>query len=93
MHDKISQEQAKLATGAVSYTEASLKKWAGQIGLNAGQFNACLDSQKYASRVNGDQENGTKLGVNGTPAFFINGNRLIGAQPFASFQALIEEEL
>jgi|SRR3989338_703372 len=93
MHDKIFQEQAKLGTGTVSYTEASLKKWAGQIGLNAGQFNACLDSQKYASRVNGDQEYGTKLGVNGTPAFFINGNRLIGAQPFASFQALIEEEL
>lgn len=93
MHDKIFQEQVKLGQGTVAYTETKLKQWGAQIGLNVGQFNSCLDSQKYASRVSSDQDYGTKLGVNGTPAFFINGNRLVGAQPFASFQKLIEDEL
>lgn len=93
MHDKIFQEQSKLGTGTVEFAVKDLKKWAAQIGLKAAQFNSCLDSKKYQSRVDGDTTYGGELQVSGTPTFFINGNRLVGAQPFASFQNLIDKEL
>lgn len=93
MHDKLFQEQAKLGENTVAYTNTNLKKWAAQLGLNAGQFNSCLDADKYGTRITSDQDYGTTVGVGGTPTFFVNGNRIVGAQPFAAFKALIEEEL
>ena len=57
-------------------------------------FNACLDSHKYkrASR-RGHQRRRTRPGVNGTPAFFINGRLISGAQPFEAFRKIIDDEL
>jgi len=93
MHDKMFTEQAKKGTGTVAFGVAELKTWAAQIGVNAGQFNSCLDSEKYASKIDASIEDGSKYGVNGTPSFFINGKLLVGAQPFAQFKALIDAEL
>ncbi len=70
-----------------------LKKYAADLQLDAAQFAACLDSDKYASAVNKDLAEGTRVGVSGTPAFFINGRFLSGAQPFSAFQQAIEEAL
>ena len=53
----------------------------------------CLDSGKYKAAVAEDMAAGAAVGVNGTPAFFINGRMLTGAQPFEAFQGVIEEEL
>lgn len=72
---------------------ADLKKYAGQVGLNTSKFNKCLDEGKYAAAVNKDIQEGIGVGVTGTPAFFINGIQLSGAQPIASFKEIIEEEL
>ncbi len=93
MHDKIYAEQEKLGTGTVQFTAKDLKKWAVQIGLEAKAFNACLDSGKYAARVDSDAAYGAQLGVSGTPSFFVNGQLTVGAQPFATFKALIDTEL
>jgi len=93
MHDKIFAEQEKKGTGTVAYGVAELKTWAAQIGLNTGQFNTCLDSEKYGEKVDADTSAGSAYGVNGTPSFFINGKLLVGAQPFAQFKALIDAEL
>lgn len=71
----------------------SLKQYAADLGLDMAKFNACLDSGAMADRVQQDVSDGAVLGVSGTPAFFINGIALFGAQPFSSFQDLIEEEL
>jgi protein-disulfide isomerase len=57
------------------------------------QFATCLDSGKHAAQINKDMNEGTQAGVTGTPAFFVNGRFLSGAQPFASFQDAIEEAL
>ncbi len=70
-----------------------LRKYAGDLKLNKDKFNACLDSGKYLKAIQANQEYGEKVGVNGTPAFFINGRMISGARPFASFQEIIEEEL
>lgn len=93
MHDKIFQEQAKQGTGTVTYGVVELKKWASQIGLTSAKFNQCLDSRKYKSEVEKDLADGSTYGVSGTPTLFVNGNPIVGAQPFAVFKALIDKEL
>ncbi|OGZ97103.1 MAG: hypothetical protein A3J10_01195 [Candidatus Sungbacteria bacterium RIFCSPLOWO2_02_FULL_54_10] len=93
MHDAIFDEQEKQGSGTVQFTADDVKRWAASIGLNASQFNACLDSRKYQQEVEKDIADGSAAGVSGTPATFINGRLVSGAQPFAAFKAIIEEEL
>ncbi len=70
-----------------------LKTYAAAAGLNAEQFNACLDSSKHAEVVRDGVAQGTRLGVNSTPTVFVNGRRVAGAQAYEIFAAVIEEEL
>lgn len=70
-----------------------LKKDAENLGLNTKEFDLCLDSNKYASEVQKDMDDGVKAGVSGTPSFFINGIMISGAQPFEKFKEIIDEEL
>jgi protein-disulfide isomerase len=70
-----------------------LKKYAGELKLKMDKFNECLDSGKYADVVKQNQEYGEKVGVSGTPAFFINGRMISGARPFSSFKEIIDDEL
>jgi len=72
---------------------ANLKKFAANLKLDTTQFDTCLDSGKYAAPISKDIAEGSQAGVTGTPAFFINGRFLSGAQPFATFQDAIEEAL
>lgn len=91
MHDKIFEEN--VAGALASATGDTYKNWATEIGLDAGQFNSCYDGQTHADVVASDTSLGAELGVSGTPTFYINGRQLVGAQPFASFKAIIDEEL
>jgi len=68
---------------------SSLKGYAFSIGLDTQQFDSCLDSGKYKDEVQKDMEDGISYGVTGTPAFFVNGKLLTGAQPFSEFERLI----
>ena len=52
-----------------------------------------MNSGTYQGVVQRDVEEGTRVGVTGTPAFFINGRLLVGAQPYESFAQVIDEEL
>lgn len=69
---------------------ASLKAYAAQLGLDMATFDDCLNSGKNAQEVQKDHSDGASYGVPGTPTFFINGVKLVGAQPFSSFQAVID---
>ena len=86
MHDKLFDNQQALDV-------ASLKSYAQQVGLKTADFNKCLDDGKMASEVSKDSSEGASYGVQGTPAFFINGKLVSGAQPFAAFKAAIDAEL
>lgn len=66
---------------------------AQKLGLDQEKFKQCYDSRKYDREIDKDQEDGIDVGVSGTPAYFINGKFLSGAQPFESFREIIEEEL
>ena len=71
----------------------SLKSYAGETGLDVTEFNSCLDKSKTADIVEIDTKEGQKAGVTGTPTFFINGKRLVGALPYTEFEKAIEEAL
>ncbi|HKD41470.1 MAG TPA: thioredoxin domain-containing protein [Myxococcaceae bacterium] len=70
-----------------------LKDHATEVGLDGSTFATCLDSGKYKKAVDEDMAAGQKVGVSGTPAFFINGVMLSGAQPFDEFKKVIDQEL
>ena len=69
---------------------ASLKAYAGELGLDTATFDDCLDSGKNTQEVQKDYSDGISYGVTGTPWFFINGQQLPGAQPFSEFQTMID---
>ncbi len=72
---------------------AELKKYATELQLDADKFNTCLDQGKYAEKVQKNIMEGSAAGVTGTPAFFINGIMLSGAQPYEALKEIIDEEL
>ena len=78
---------------ATDASAPALKQYAAEVGADRAAFDQCLDGHKYQQAVNADVEAGSKLGVSGTPTFFINGELLSGAQPVSEFQRIIEREL
>jgi len=70
-----------------------LYSYASQLGMNTSDFKKCLDSEKFRAVVQKDEDEGIRIGVEGTPAFFINGRLLSGAQPESEFARVIDEEL
>ena len=74
-------------------SNADLKAYAKELGLDEASFNECLDSERYSYSVQKDMTVGEQVGVTGTPAFFINGIPVVGAQPEPEFVKIIEAEL
>ncbi|MBW2990850.1 DsbA family protein [Candidatus Woesearchaeota archaeon] len=70
-----------------------LKEYANLLGLDTGKFDECLDTEKYKHEVDKDIETGRMAGVTGTPVFFINGIKIIGAKPEQEFVKIISQEL
>jgi protein-disulfide isomerase len=83
----------ELYAKAPKITAVELKTYAKGMGLDSAKFDQCLTSGKYKAAVQNDLAEGAKLGLTGTPAFFINGREISGAQPMESFAAIIDEEL
>jgi protein-disulfide isomerase len=73
--------------------DASLEAYAAQLGLDQATFDECYTSREYFDEVAADFQDGVDYGVSGTPTFFVNGHRLVGAQPFAAVQQVIEQVL
>jgi protein-disulfide isomerase len=86
MHDAMFADQGGLSI-------AALKEKAAAVGLDETTFAECLDSGRQAERVDSDLEDGVALGVSGTPAIFINGRLLSGAQPYDEIAKIIDDEL
>ena len=86
MHDRLWESPGRLGV-------PDLKEHAAALDLDAAAFGQCLDSGRHAAIVQNDTQAGQRLGVTGTPAFFINGRAVLGAQPFETFAQVIDEEL
>jgi protein-disulfide isomerase len=86
-HDTAFSNQQSLSTD-------SYVKWATDAGVkDVAKYKAGLDAHTWADKVDKDHAEAQKVGVNGTPAFFVNGVSISGAQPFDKFKAVIDQEL
>jgi protein-disulfide isomerase len=85
-HDLLFQHRSALTNG-------NFLKWARQLGLDTGSFRKALNDAGLAARIASHQAEAMRVGARGTPAFFINGRFLSGAQPLKAFQRVIDEEL
>jgi protein-disulfide isomerase len=85
-HDRLFANPTRLA-------DADLKAHAAALGLDTAAFDACFDNHQQKAGVDADIAAADAAGVTGTPAFFINGRMLDGAQPFDAFKRVIDEEL
>jgi protein-disulfide isomerase len=79
--------------GVGSFTPKRLMAFAEALNLNMNEFNSCYNSNKYRSKVQQDKVNGIKAGINGTPAFIINGKLVEGYQSFSQLQTEIQNAL
>jgi protein-disulfide isomerase len=87
MHDAMFKDQAGLAVDGLKTKAAAIS------GINAANFNTCLDSGKEAVAVQADMKAGNKAGVNGTPAMFVNGRFISGVVSSDDLSKVIDDEL
>ena len=92
-HDLLFENQATWSSQAQAEATDAFVSYAGDLGLNTEQFRSCFEGRKYQKKVEEDIAAGEAAQVDGTPAFFVNGYRITGAQPFSEFERLIEQEL
>jgi protein-disulfide isomerase len=85
-HDKLYVHSPKLSTEELNIS-------AKEVGINVPAFEQCMASQKYREAVQKDSNEASRLGIAGTPIFFINGREISGAQPLEAFSGIIDEEL
>jgi protein-disulfide isomerase len=83
----------KMFANARALTDENLEKWAGEVGCDVAQWKKDKADAAIGKQVDNEQKSAKALGQGGTPAFFINGKVLSGAQPFDKFKAVIEAEL
>jgi protein-disulfide isomerase len=88
-HDKL----FAAAGSVLAFSEGKFKGYAKELGLNSQTFDSCIDSGKHQRKVEGESAIAVRLGVRGTPAFLLNGQLVVGAQPIEVFDSLIAEQL
>ncbi|MFH0928340.1 MAG: DsbA family protein, partial [bacterium] len=91
MHDLLFAKQGEWSGSAE--VDQLLATYAADLGLNIEDFEKCSADSSIADEIDEDFAAGAKLGVSGTPSFFINGVKIVGAQPYATFEAAIEKAL
>ena len=90
-HDYLFAHQGQEGSGWA--TADHLKQFAQAVGLDTTKFNTCLDSGKYSQQVQDQTNAGRTYGVTGTPSVFVNGQLIVGAQPYTAFKQAIDAAL
>jgi protein-disulfide isomerase len=86
LHDKFFENQTALAP---AFYETAAK----DAGVDVGKWKSSVDGHRSQASIQADMTAGSALGASGTPTFFINGHKLVGAMPFDSFKQVIDAEL
>lgn len=97
-HDKIFENQLLWQDLDKQNVVSTFEQFAKELGLDTESFNTCLESAKYLDEVQNDLNDGVSYGVTGTPGFFIGNEKIgytmvSGAQPYASFEQLLDQLL
>ena len=98
IHDKIFETQSIWKDLEPSQAVGMFRQFASNMGLDMETFDACITSGKHLQEINNDLNDGRTYGITGTPAFFVGNDKIgfakiSGAQPFSSFQGIIEKQL
>jgi protein-disulfide isomerase len=86
MHDKLFASQRELSQDAYD-------RIARELGLDQKKFQAAVQSGKARARIQQDQQLASQVGAQGTPTMFVNGEKVVGAVPFAQLKAVIDRQL
>jgi protein-disulfide isomerase len=78
---------------APSLDEAGILQAAKEAGVDPAKVKEAIAAGRHKDRIERDQRLVRQVGASGTPSFFVNGRKVVGAQPFPAFQAVIDEEL
>lgn len=89
-HNRLYENQDALWFGDI---RATVKQLAAEAGLDSAEFNTCIDEQQHLDLIRAQDQVRRNWGIRGQPVFFINGDFLVGAQPFAVFQQVIDAKL
>jgi protein-disulfide isomerase len=76
-----------------TYSDANLRTFGEMNGLFMNQFDECMDTNKYLSKVEADLQDGADAGVNSTPTIFLNGVNITGPNEYSHYRVKIEEAL
>ena len=98
MHDMIFKNQRSWQGLSIEQSINTFTEYASEIALNFDEFDSCMSSVKHLEEIRNDLNDGREYGVTGTPGFFVGNEeigftKLIGAQPFSSFQRVIDGQL
>lgn len=93
MHDLLFARQAEWAGSAQEQVRSLFEAYGRELGLEEEAFAQCLATERYGEEILKDLREGVEAGVGGTPAFFINGEKLEGAWPYEKFREVIERAL
>jgi len=90
---KFPEMQEKLFANSTALSRDKYIEIATAIGLDVKKFTADIDANAYKAKIDAQAQEAMKVGATGTPASFINGRYLSGAQPVDAFKKIIDEEL
>ena len=93
MHDLLFAEQASWSSRQMPEHVATFLEMGGRLGIDEEQLSSCLATERQETAIAAQVNEGLQFGLTGTPTFFINGQRLVGAQPASVFVQIIESFL
>lgn len=88
--DRVFENQKSISTSNV---ETKIKQYASEEGVSKEAVQSCIDNDNPMEEVNQDKQEGSSLGVSGTPTVFVGGQKIVGAQPYSKFETAIESAL
>ncbi|MDY6788940.1 MAG: thioredoxin domain-containing protein [Candidatus Nanohaloarchaea archaeon] len=88
--DKVFSNQNSISLQNV---ESKIKQFASEEEVSKSAVQSCLDNDNPMSEVDKDKKEARSVGAKGTPTVFINGKKIVGAQPYSVFKQVIESEL
>ena len=90
---KFSEMHEKLFANSTALSRDKYLELAKDIGLDVKKFTADIDANAYKTKIDAQTQEAMKNGATGTPATFVNGRFLSGAQPVEAFKKIIDEEI
>lgn len=91
MHDMIFEKQNEWSRLSKSEVRDKFTQYAQELNIDIEKFKSDLDSEEIKEKINNDYDSGVKFDVQGTPTFFLNGNKIQNPQSYEEFRDIINK--